>query len=339
MDVSFKQLEVFNAVVVAGSISKATRLTGLSQPTISQQLAKFEEDLGSQLIYRRRSARVELTPAGEFWFRTSTELLKRRHEAADQHREQFQTDQMVLRFGTTPSLRGSFCEAAGKIAVRQGRFSRFEFVWALNSDEIVDMLDTHQLNCAVVSASSVEAHRSMLHVVPLFRDRIVWVVPRGVPTEVIIAALSGRLIDADRHEALTRRAEVTGGVGWHLRSRDWFRTYLPHSQPFFGCMTHQAAVDFVAAGLATCHAPLSLIPNLPEQVRSRLQRFDLQEFARDAVYAMPRHLLSLRPFMDFQTALTDYVRAHYDDSHTLSMLRPLPVEAPILALPPVAAAI
>lgn len=65
MNITFRYLELLNAVVVAGSISKATRLTGLSQPTISQQLAKFEEELGTQLIYRRRGQNVELTPAGD----------------------------------------------------------------------------------------------------------------------------------------------------------------------------------------------------------------------------------------------------------------------------------
>jgi len=65
MNITFRYLELLNAVVVSGSISKATRLTKLSQPTISQQLAKFEEELGTQLIYRKRGQNVELTPAGE----------------------------------------------------------------------------------------------------------------------------------------------------------------------------------------------------------------------------------------------------------------------------------
>src|SRR5690554_3280226 len=45
-DITLKQLEIFNAVVVAGSITKASRRIDLSQPSISQQLAKFEARLG-----------------------------------------------------------------------------------------------------------------------------------------------------------------------------------------------------------------------------------------------------------------------------------------------------
>ena len=47
MDITLKQLQIFRAVVIAGSITKASRRVGLSQPSISQQLAKLEERLGT----------------------------------------------------------------------------------------------------------------------------------------------------------------------------------------------------------------------------------------------------------------------------------------------------
>lgn len=58
MDFTFRQLEIFRAVVVAGSITKASARIGLSQPSISQQLAKLEESLGVQLINRDRKSVV-----------------------------------------------------------------------------------------------------------------------------------------------------------------------------------------------------------------------------------------------------------------------------------------
>jgi len=233
MNLTFKHLEIFNAVVVAGSISKATRVTGLSQPTISQQLAKFEEELGAQLIYRRRSGAVELTPAGDFWHRAADDILKRRDEALSQYRALFRNDQMVLRFGTTPSLRGGFAEAAARIAVEQGRFSRFEFIWGADSDEIVEKIDTHRINCGIVSATSVEHNRHSMHVVPLFRDRIVLVVPRSVPASALAAALAGQnRADADTaYDALNRWVEVDAAVGWHRKSADWYRSTCPTRSP------------------------------------------------------------------------------------------------------------
>ena len=67
MDITLKQLQIFRAVVVSGSITKASRRLVLSQPSISQQLAKLEERLGAQLILRNRTGTVSLTPAGAYW--------------------------------------------------------------------------------------------------------------------------------------------------------------------------------------------------------------------------------------------------------------------------------
>ncbi len=62
MDITLKQLQIFQAVVVAGSITKASRRVGLSQPSISQQLGKLEEKLGAQLIQRNRTGIISLHP-------------------------------------------------------------------------------------------------------------------------------------------------------------------------------------------------------------------------------------------------------------------------------------
>lgn len=327
MNLTFKHLEIFNAVVVAGSISKATRVTGLSQPTISQQLAKFEEELGAQLIYRRRSGAVELTPAGDFWHRAADDILKRRDEALTQYKTLFRNDQMVMRFGTTPALHGGFAEAAARIAVEQGRFSRFEFVWGAYSEEIVEKIDTHRINCGIVSASSVEHNRHSLHVVPLFRDRTVLVVPRSVPPAALAAALrAGGIGGRPTHPALTRWVEVDVAAPWHRKMIDWYRANLPDAQPYFSAMTHAAGVDFVAAGLATCHCPGSLLPNLAEQVRKRVAFYDLRDFGREAVLVMPRHLQSLKPFADFAAAVADHVRSTYSDVGLSIPILPLPNE-------------
>jgi DNA-binding transcriptional LysR family regulator len=324
MNLTFKLLEVLNAVVLSGSISRATRITGLSQPTISQQLAKFEEEIGAQLLYRRRSGSVDLTPVGEFWSRHAQDLLRRRDEAISQYRASFGDDQMVLRFGTTPSLRGRFLEEAARIAVSTGRFSRFDFVWAQNSDEVMRMMEAHQINCGIISASSAEAHQHSYLIMPLYRDRVVWAVPADIPEETVATLLRQGACAARKYPALMRWVEVDNGVPWHKKTSEWYRINIPEAKPFFGAMTHQSSVDFVAAGLATCHCPGSLLPNLPDSTRSRIRFYDLTDFARDAVLVMPRHLQSLRPYHDFAEELATYVRTTYADVWLSCHVTPLP---------------
>lgn len=267
---------------------------------------------------------IELTPAGDYWFNVSLEFLRRRDEVEAHHTAVFKNEGMTLRFGATPSLRGIFTETAARLAIEQGGFARFDYIWAITSDEIVEMIETRAINCAVISASAIEGYRGALQVVPLFRDRIAWVVPRSVPIWQIVEALRTGQVPPDGHEALGRYVTTSSGIPWHKRTSDWYRTRLPFAQPFFGCMTHQVSVDFVAAGLATCHCPMSLAPNLPDSIRSRIQFFDLQEFAREVVFAMPRHLQSLKAFSDFQGSLCDFIRHHYSDAAAAALLTPLP---------------
>jgi DNA-binding transcriptional LysR family regulator len=60
---TFKQLEVFLAVVREASFSRAAARIHLSQPTCSEHVAQLEEELGSALV-ARRGRRVGLTEAG-----------------------------------------------------------------------------------------------------------------------------------------------------------------------------------------------------------------------------------------------------------------------------------
>lgn len=214
-------------------------------------------------------------------------------------------------------------ESAAKISLDVGRFSSVEFVWALTSSEVVEMINTHRINCGVVSAASVVQYKSSLNIQHLFEDEIVWVVPDDVPEGAIAELLSGNKKPCPHHDALNRYVEVGPGIPWQQRSDNWFRSELPHATPYFSCMTHQAAVDLVAAGVATCHSPLSLLPNLSEQVRGRVRCYRLDEHVREAVLVMPKHLLTLRPFLEFQQRITSYFEKIY--AHRVSHVNVMPL--------------
>lgn len=59
-----RQLEVFHAVMRAGSVSDAARLLGVSQPAVTKSLRLLEQDLGFAL-FRRVSGRVFPSAAAE----------------------------------------------------------------------------------------------------------------------------------------------------------------------------------------------------------------------------------------------------------------------------------
>ena len=61
----FGQLETFLTVAEVLSFAGAARLLGVSQPAISQAIARLEEILGADLFERRRGAPVGLTQVGQ----------------------------------------------------------------------------------------------------------------------------------------------------------------------------------------------------------------------------------------------------------------------------------
>lgn len=168
MDITFKQLEIFRWVVVAGSITKASHRIGLSQPSISQQLAKLEETLDVQLILRNRTGMVSMTPAGEFWFKASEDILGRMAMAVADHEKRFKHSSVVLRIGATPALRGRFTAAAARIAQSAPGFVKFELVYDLNSSNLVEQLRMHQINFAIVAESAIQNDQSSFATSRLF---------------------------------------------------------------------------------------------------------------------------------------------------------------------------
>jgi DNA-binding transcriptional LysR family regulator len=325
--VTLKQLEILNAVVVAGSLSRAARRMALSQPTISQQVAKLEAALGTPLLIRKGAGSLQLTPAGEYWFRRSREVLGEMAAISSQHDLQFSGHRPVLRFGTTPVLQGRFLGAAARIALTDGQFAHCDFLWAASSPEVVELVNLHQLNCAVVTEASVEGHRGSFNVTPLFVDRIAWAVPRSIPQSAIEEALRGGARPSTAHDALTRYVSVRAAP-WHGVSEDWYRSHLPYAEPFFDCMSHQSAIDIVAAGLATCQSPLSLFPNLPQSTMDALRLFELEDITRRVVLIMPKHVVSLPPFASFRARLTEFVADHYSKEMAQELVVELPPRSP-----------
>jgi DNA-binding transcriptional LysR family regulator len=310
LSVTLKQLEIFNAVVVAGSISRAARRMDLSQPTISQQLAKLEAALGTPLMVRKGATSVELTPAGEYWYRRSADVLTEMAAISAQHDQRFARGRPALQFGTTPPLRGRFLGAIARLAVADGQFSRFDFFLAVNSVEIVELVHLHQLNCALVSEASLEGHRGSLNVTPLFDEGVAWAIPKAIPETVVQEALVTGARPPPEYDALLRYVEVKASP-WHEISQDWYRSHLPTADPFFSCVSHTAAIDIVTAGLATCHGPLSLFLNLPQSTLDGLRLYELEGIARRMVLIMPKHLVTLAPFANFRARLQEFMTRHY----------------------------
>ena len=333
MDITLKQLQIFQAVVVAGSITKASRRVGLSQPSISQQLGKLEEKLGAQLIERNRTGIISLTPSGEYWFKLSEEMLRRLDQAVSEHQKRYVDNTVTLRMGVPPTLRGPFIAAAARIASATPGFAKFELRFALTSSELVEQLRLHQLNCVIVNEEAIADDRSSLAVSELFVEPVVWAVSRSVPYAEIERALTPGNSPRPLSGSLAHYVEIDTNVPLRSKSEEWYRHRLPAATPTFSAMTYAAAVDLVAAGLATTHCPLSLLPGLPDSISREMRYFLLDGLSRRIVLATPKHLLSLGAYASIFNKIVAYARDEYRQANLLDHVEELPQLGQVIEMP------
>jgi DNA-binding transcriptional LysR family regulator len=309
-------------VVVAGSTTKASHRIGLSQPSISQQLAKLEDSLGVQLINRNRTGAVSLTSAGEYWYRGSMELMDRMQVLMQEHDQMFRASNLVLKLGVTPALRGRFMSAAARIARDEASFVRFEMVYDLNPTLLVEQLRMHKINLAVVAEQALVDEASSFATALLFNDRILWVVPAAVSDEELRRALDPKVDARDIHPLLRDYVEIDQAVPTRQASNEWYHAHLPHAVPRFRAPTFAASVEFTADGLATCHIPRSLLPNLSASVLQSVKLFELDGMDRRIVLAMRKHLLSHPAYARIFQRLVDFCQQDYGPEMVSEAERP-----------------
>lgn len=311
MDITVRQLEIFRAVVVAGSITKASHRIGLSQPSISQQLAKLEDTLNAQLILRNRTGLVSMTPAGEFWFKSSGDLISRMGTMMNEHEQRFRTSNVVLRLGVTPAMRGRFTAAAARIAQAEPGFVKFELIYDVTSSSLVEQLRMQRINFAVVAEPAMASESSSFAIAHLFAERLVWALPASVSDADLRMALAPDSDPQKMHPALRNFVEIDAMVPTRSTSDDWYRHFLPGAMPTFSAPTFSSSLDFAAAGLATCHIPESHLPCLSLQDRASLRIIMLDIFSRPVVLAMRKHLLTHVAYARIFHKLTAFCRLVY----------------------------
>ena len=311
MNITFHQLEIFEAVVISGSLTKASRALQLSQPSISQQLYKLEENLGVQLIIRNREGSSKLTPAGEYWHKVSAEILEHMDTVTKVHEETYLTSNVKISLGVTPNLRGNFISSAARIAQEQEHYLKFELITAESSARLVEKLRLHKINCAVVSDTDLIEDAASYKITKLFEDQIAWVVPSAVSNQDIRDTIQLVKVPKDKNPVLRRYVDVAQQMFTKHGARDWFSINLPESVASFSTPSFVAAVDLVAAGLATSTVALSLVPNLSSSVLRKVKFFEIEGTRINAVLAVRKHLMSHSSYAHFHNQLVEYCRDEY----------------------------
>ena len=142
------RLRVLKEVAIHGSLTGAAEALSFSQPAISNQIAKLEQETGTRLIERGPRG-VRLTGAGELLVRHAESVLSRLEQAEAELEEHLQVRRGRLRLGAFPT---AFVDLVARALVRFKAAHpqvdvALEEIWV---ESAFDRLDDGELDLALV---------------------------------------------------------------------------------------------------------------------------------------------------------------------------------------------
>ncbi len=174
MKFRLRQMEVFRAVMLTGSINGASKLLFTSQPAVSRIVSHTEQTLGLALFNRVKGKLVP-TPEGEALFREVDEFYQQALRVDEFARSLAQGPSGTLNLCSSPCLsRGLMARAITRFVQRYPKL-RVNYPVTLLSGMAQEVLG-HKVDLAV---SVMPLQHPNLHVAPLTEGRMVCVVPRG----------------------------------------------------------------------------------------------------------------------------------------------------------------
>jgi DNA-binding transcriptional LysR family regulator len=191
------RLKVLREVAAHGSLTGAAQALSFSQPAISNQIAKLEQETGTRLIERGPRG-VRLTGAGELLVRHADSVLSRLDQAQAELEEHLQVRRGRLRLGSFPT---GFVDLASRaLATFEAQHPEVEVsLEEVRLETAVDRLDDGQLDLALVFEYDVDVRDS------------------DEPTRIHLLDDPMYLV-VGRDHALARRREVELE---HLRDEPW----------------------------------------------------------------------------------------------------------------------
>jgi len=171
---NLRDLRYLVALAEHKHFGRAAEASFVSQPTLSTQIKKLEDELGVALV-ERTPRKVLLTEVGEEIARRAREVLNEVEQIKAVARRTIDPESGTLRLGLFPTL-GPYL-LPHVIPRVQARFPRLELLLVEEKTEIIlRQLREGRLDAGILA---LPVHDSQLHAEPLFDEPFVLAVPAG----------------------------------------------------------------------------------------------------------------------------------------------------------------
>ncbi|MCB1884463.1 MAG: LysR family transcriptional regulator [Geminicoccaceae bacterium] len=295
---TLQQLRVFWAVVHSPSLTQAAKQLGLSQPSLSQHLARLEGALGGRLFDRTNNQLI-LSDAGRYVLKKAEAILAEVDEI-EAGVAAFRTGRRGrIAIGVLGSLGRALVPPAQ--ALMAGHFPDLEVdVHELAPREAIDQLYGRTIQIALISAAAVAGNRMAFSQVPLLEDPYVLAVPPSLDLAGVGAP--ERELAPEALNLLGRTIEFNFGNQHNLRLEAFHRAVLPRYRIVARCRTYETALAMVEKGLG-----VAVVPQLTAESGGR-PLFDVRLHAiplppRSVAAFVPSQYRHVQPFAAFLDTL------------------------------------
>ncbi|CAG4921354.1 LysR substrate-binding domain-containing protein [Paraburkholderia saeva] len=238
-------LNIFRAVVRENGVTRAAAKLNRVQSNVTTRIKQLEEQLGTDLFIRD-GRRLVLTPAGETLLPYAERLLALADEARHAVRENLPNGR--LRLGTMESV------AASRLPALLARYHQRWPDVALELEtgttaRLIERLRDFEVDAALVATPRDPAVlRDVFDFVPVFREELVMLTPRGHPP-----------IRNARDVGLSTLVAFERGCAYRSYIEKWYQAYDLRPARVLELGSYHAMVACVAAGAGVAIAPRSVL--------------------------------------------------------------------------------
>lgn len=174
MTLDLHKLEIFTAIARYKTFTRAAEALHMTQPTVSQQLAMLEAQIGAPLI-ERDTRRLRLTPAGATLLPYAEKLLTLSQETLEITREAAGLSERTLRLGVGHTL--AIYLLPGLLSRYQAHYPTYPIrIIAGNSKQLLAQVAAEAIELALVG---LPAEQPGIEVTPFLHDHLVVIVAPG----------------------------------------------------------------------------------------------------------------------------------------------------------------
>ncbi len=289
MAMTIHQLKIFWAVAQAKSYTKASKMLGLAQPSLSQQISKLEEEVAARL-FNRGFSKIELTDAGEYLYLKAEQIIATVEETEEELKQFSNNTRGVLKVGMLSSVARNVLPATMKLFYNNLPDIEINVIEVAPA-EAIDLLYARQLNIAVVAVDSIAESNLSFASKEIYSDPYVLAVPNNIRLDEIDHI---NQLAIKEKEIMNSSIMFEFGNQHKKRIDDWFKKNMLAGKVIAHTRSYEVALSMVEAGLGIAVLPaLTAVVGLNRSYNVSLYKTSLPD--RRLVSLVPKQFENKNP--------------------------------------------